>query len=89
MLSSGSVFLVILGFACAVVGALSRGYIRGRLRQFGVNLAVWTSVQDDLNSAQTYLQYAKDHRVPMWPLAIEMLGLLGGFLLIVAAILRG
>jgi hypothetical protein len=89
MLSKGSVLLVILGFALAIVGTLSRGYIRSRLHEFGVTLTGWTNVQGDLRAAEQYFQFARQKRVPMWPLACAVVGLPGGFLLMVAAILRG
>jgi hypothetical protein len=89
MLSKGSVLLVTLGFALSIVGALSRGYIRSRLRESGVPLRAWVTVQDDLRDAERYFQLAKKNRLPMWPLVLTPGGLFGGSWLMVAAILRG
>jgi hypothetical protein len=89
MLSGGSALLVVLGFAFAIVGALSRGYMRNRLRESGFTLTGWITVQDDLRSAEQYFQLTKRHLVPMWPLGLVVVCLPGGFLLVLFAILRG
>jgi hypothetical protein len=89
MLSNGSIILVVLGFALAIVGGLSRGYIRSRQRESGVTLTSWTTVSDDFRSAEQYLQLAKKSGFPMRPLMVTAIGLFGGFLLMLVAVLRG
>jgi hypothetical protein len=89
VLSGGSVLMVVAGFALAIVGALSRGYIRSRLREAGLTLPQWTTVEGDLRYAERYFKLAQKGSVPMWPLALVIMCLPGAFLLVLFAILRG
>lgn len=89
MLSGRSFLLIVLGFAFAIAGALSRSYMWGRLRESGVAVPRWWTVADDIRAGEKYLRLARTKIVPVWPLVLTAAGLPAGFLLMVAAIFRG
>jgi hypothetical protein len=64
MLSIQSFLLIILGFVCAITGALSRSYMWGRLRESGVALPRWWTVADDLRAGEQYFRLAREKRAP-------------------------
>jgi len=88
MLSTTSILLIVMGFCFAIVGAFSRSYMWGRLRDTGAAVPRWFIISDDLRAGGQYLGLAKQGRVPFWPPIIAAVGLIGGFLLMVAAIFR-
>jgi hypothetical protein len=87
MLSTQSFLLIMLGFVCAITGALSRSYMWGRLRESGAALPRW-SVADDLRAGELYFRFAREKRAPACPLVLTVVGLPAGFLLMVAAVLH-
>ena len=81
MLPHITIAFLFLGFLVAIVGGLSRGYVRSRLPESGVTLKAWVTLADELRYAEMYLALAKSRRFPRAPALLTILWLPGAFLL--------
>jgi hypothetical protein len=87
MLPHITITFIILGFLIAILGALSRGYVRGRLREAGVSLKSWVTIGDELRYAGQYLKMARSHHFPKLPALLAIVGIPGAFLLMVLGLM--
>lgn len=87
MLPRITITFIVLGFLIAILGALSRGYVRGRLRESGVALKSWVTIGDELRYAEKYLNLAKSHHFPRLPAFLAVIGIPGAFLLMVLGLM--
>lgn len=82
-----TIVFVVLGFLVAILGALSRGYVRSRLREYGVTLKAWVTIADELRYAERYLKLAREHHFPMLPAVLAVAGIPGAFVLMVVGLM--
>ena len=87
MLPRVTITFVLLGFLFAIIGALSRGYVRGRLRESGVALKSWVTIADEVRYAEQYLKLARTHHFPRFPAVLAVVGVPGAFLLMVLGLM--
>ena len=87
MLPPVTITFIVLGFLVAIVGALSRGYVRSRLRESGVALKAWVTVGDELRCAEKYLGLAKTEHFPRMPAILAVVGMPLAFLLMVLGLM--
>jgi hypothetical protein len=87
MLPRITITLIVLGFVVAILGALSRGYVRSRLRESGVALKSWVTIGDELRYAEKYLKLANSHHLPRLPAILAIIGIPGAFVLMVLGLM--
>jgi hypothetical protein len=87
MLPRITITFIALGFLVAILGALSRGYVRSRLRESGVSLKSWVTIGDELRYAEQYLKMARSHHFPKLPALLAIVGIPGAFLLMVLGLM--
>jgi hypothetical protein len=87
MLPRVTITFILLGFLVAILGAVSRGYVRGRLRESGVSLKPWVTVGDELRYVEQYLKMARSRHFPRLPALLAIAGIPGAFLLIVLGLM--
>src|ERR1700761_4332791 len=78
-----NIVFIITGFLIAISGALSRGYVRGRLRESGVSLESWVTIGEEVRYAEQYLKLALSPYFPRLPALLAIAGMPGAFLLMV------
>jgi hypothetical protein len=87
MLPRITITFIVLGFLIAILAALSRGYVRGRLRESGVALKSWVTIGNELRYTEQYLRMARSHHFPRLPAIVSIVGMPGAFLLMVLGLM--